>query len=253
MRLVLVAASLLSTPALAADVVTMNAWGLPEPIAPDRRDRLPLIADFVRERTPDLVAFQEVWRGAVSLLGLDGLRREGRDGDSGLALWSPHPVRDVRAHTFRAARSVDAWKDKGVLAATVDFPDLGVVRVLVTHLQAGDGSRNAAVRAAQVEQILSLVDDRPTMVLGDFNFYVDEPLDVASAGRLAERGLVDAAVHLGSIEPTYPGSSHRFDQVWLAGLVPTALEVIAYDDDPRTRNPPRLSDHRPVRVGIEVP
>src|SRR5690606_16922820 len=41
-------------------VVTLNTWGLPPPLAPDRSGRLPLIEQRLREAAHDLVALQEV-------------------------------------------------------------------------------------------------------------------------------------------------------------------------------------------------
>jgi endonuclease/exonuclease/phosphatase family metal-dependent hydrolase len=246
-------------------VMTMNTWGLPEPVAQDRRSRFPLIADFVKSNAPDLdlVAFQEVWSGSFSLLPLDGLRHDRSEGDSGLALWSPHPIDNLHVHPFLVARGPDGMKRKGVLIATVTFPDLGPITVLVTHLQSGDGPRNAAVRAAQVNEILALVQqmDGPAMLLGDFNFYAGQPLDVCSGERLEAAGLFDAARRLGMGDNTWPswgsGGKHRFDQVYLKDglhlvMAPTAAEVVHYDDDPSTSQPRLLSDHMPLRVDVSA-
>ena len=48
-------------------VVTFNAWGLPAPVANDRRGRVPRIARWLEEQGYDVAGLQEMWRGAMRL------------------------------------------------------------------------------------------------------------------------------------------------------------------------------------------
>jgi endonuclease/exonuclease/phosphatase family metal-dependent hydrolase len=206
-----------------------------------------------------LIGLQEVWRGALSLLDVAGLRLPNvRGADSGLGLVTPHPVEGLSFTPFAAERGVDRWKSKGMLEATVELP-AQTVHVLVTHLQAGAGAKNARVRADQVGQLLGHLtgDAFPVIVLGDMNLHSADPIDQISAARLEQAGLVDAARSIGREAPTYVGSTERYDRVHVkagagAELIPTNAVVIAYDEDPGTANPPVLSDHLPLRVTLDV-
>ena len=64
-------------------VATLNAWGLPFPIARKRGERMSRIARFVSEREFHVVGLQEVWRGARRLLDVDHVRYPSVDADSG--------------------------------------------------------------------------------------------------------------------------------------------------------------------------
>lgn len=242
------------------EVMTLNTWGLPAPVSSARRSRFPQIAAFVEQSGVDLVGLQEVWKSAVGLLILDGLRLpEDRSTDSGLALVTQHRVDSLQVHAFTAARGIDRLKGKGVLHAQVELPDAGRVEVFVTHLQAGGSDKNARVRAAQVDELLGWAGaaEGPTIVMGDFNLYEQNPIDVASWDRLQAAGLVDAAAQLDATQATYVGQAHRFDHIYVRSgsavqVAADRAEVVDYDDDPDTSNPPVLSDHRPVRVRMTV-
>ncbi|MCB9674341.1 MAG: endonuclease/exonuclease/phosphatase family protein [Alphaproteobacteria bacterium] len=226
-------------------IVTLNTWGLPAPIAPERRARMPRIERWLEEAAVDVAGLQEVWRGALKLLK-SPLSTGRSDGDHGLALRSPHPLSNEAVHTFRTERGFDAWKAKGVLSAEVDLGG-DPVRVAVTHLQSGGGQRNAGVRSAQVDELLAAVgtSDAPLVLMGDFNFYDDEPADAATHASLLEAGFVDVANEVGATRGTYPGLSHRFDRVYVRSrcAVPVSAEV---------PDAAALSDHRPVLVELSL-
>lgn len=233
-------------------VATLNAWGLPFPIAASRKSRLPAIARFLERGGFDVVGLQEVWDGAQKHLPARGLLFPPRGGDSGLALASPHPTSAPTVRHFRSARGFDALKKKGVIASKVSLPGKGDLWTVVTHLQAGSGPKNALVRAHQIDDVLDVVSglDGPAVVVGDFNLY-DDPTDHASLGRLLASGLVDAAETKGAVAPTYRTGGERFDRVFVRstdGVRLTAVDaqVIQYGGDV-----PLLSDHLPVHVELE--
>lgn len=233
-------------------VATLNAWGLPFPIARKRGERMARIARFVSEREFHVVGLQEVWRGARKLLDVDHVRYPAAGADSGLALASSLPSTTPSLVPFEHARGPDRWKTKGVLTSQVQLDADRAVWMVVTHLQAGASQRNQRVRSHQVDTLLSVLEglDGPAVVIGDFNLY-DRPLDRESAARLEASGLLDAAAEVGAIAPTFPGSAHRFDRVYVrAGqrvdLVPTTGTVLVNGSDV-----PWLSDHHPVAVDLQ--
>lgn len=249
--------TILALSAVAADVqparmsvATVNAWGLPPPIAPGRARRLPQLSRWLERESLDLVGLQEVWRGARALLDPMGLRLPGHGGDSGLGVVTPHPVLEPPVlEPFTAGRGVDAWKSKGVLHTVVDLPLVGRSCVLVTHLQAGRADRFAEVRAAQVDQLLAVVNRcaGPVLLLGDFNLEGRSQIDERSRGRLEGAGLADLAPAAG---PTHR-VGERYDRIYLRTPARgdwhvTSATAVAWPLDAV------LSDHLPVRATVEL-
>jgi endonuclease/exonuclease/phosphatase family metal-dependent hydrolase len=239
-------------------VVTLNAWGLPEPIAHDRSERFPLINDWLTAAGADVIGLQEVWRGADRLLRLAGVVHPPNRRDSGLMLASRWPISGLTLTRYRQERGFDAWKSKGLLEAVVDTP-AGPLRAFVTHLQAGAGPKNASVRRSQVEELAVRVEasPEPVLLMGDLNFYSREPTDLASRSRLADAGLSDAAATMGAEQATFDRLGQRFDHVLYKGnaghrVVARDARVVPYDLDPNTDAPPPLSDHHPLAVSLEV-
>jgi endonuclease/exonuclease/phosphatase family metal-dependent hydrolase len=248
------AAATPAAPEPALEVATLNTWGLPYPvsaIAP--RERFPRIERYLDRIDADIVGLQEVWRGARRLLRVPGLHLRESPHDTGLALVSPHPVRAMHEARYTEGRGVDRLKTKGVIWAEVDTPAAGRVSVFVTHLQAGPGPDNAAVRAAQVSQLLTHTRTTalPAVLLGDFNFDPDEPADRAAAGALAAAGFADAAAQIDREAATHPGDGHRYDRVYLRSGLRRALHARAARVDATPPEGP-LSDHLPLRVEVSV-
>ncbi len=239
------------------DVLTLNVWGLPWPLSSHRRRRFDGIVEHLASRADHVVGLQEVWGG--SWKHLPGLRRAARSGDSGLALGgalAQHAEPSVRH--FQRARGTDALKKKGVLSADLAVAGVGVVRVLVTHLQAG--RRAASVRAHQVDEVLEEAQrsPHPTLLLGDFNLHEDTGDDRAAEDRIASAGFTDAAVQAEATHPTwepdapYTRGRHpaqRFDRIYLRGGSHHSLRASAS----AVLRPERpLSDHHPVWVRILI-
>lgn len=238
-----------TTEAIAKDgvslrVLTVNAWGLPRPIAPDRAHRLPAIASWLRGQRVDVAGMQELWNGSLVHLPLP-VHRDEEAGDNGLAVHSPHEVSDVTVHRFEVARGFDALKRKGALRARVTLEDGQHVWVVVTHMQAGRTAGAARVRSIQLEQILGLLREveGPAILMGDLNFDDGQPIDTASHERLVASGYLHAATKAA----TY-SDGNRYDRVYLRdgetqGFTVEGAEVLAWEDGP-------LSDHLPVMVRL---
>lgn len=207
--------------------------------------RLPLVVDALAAIDPDLVGFQEVCaeRGGA---GRDNLVEllpalEARTGraftavrtvthlswdayDEGLALASPHEVREHRELDLPAGSF-----PRKVLVARVSSP-VGDVVLATTHLD----HQSAAAREAQASALVAALGDfagSDALVLtGDFN---EGPSGSVHA-TLDGFGLVDlwAALRPGDPGPTFPADAPeiRIDYIWLrpggADLEPTSIERI---------------------------
>jgi endonuclease/exonuclease/phosphatase family metal-dependent hydrolase len=239
-------------------IVTLNTWGLPAPVAPDRAGRLGKASSWLDGLHADIIGLEEVWYGARSFLSIPGLHLPEIGGDSGLGLVSPHSVAGLDLHAYKTAHGFDRWKSKGLLHATVAFPE-GDVAVYVTHLQAGDHPLDSAVRSEQITELLAGISgsELPTIVMGDFNLYTADPSDDDNVARLVGAGFLDVAASAGVVDPTYPGYDDRYDRIYVrdgGGSHWTVLgaEVGRYDADPTTSAPERLSDHYPVTARMHL-
>lgn len=251
-------AALASAPIAVADagesitVVSLNAWGLPAPLAPDRGGRLRAAGAWIAGMGADVVGLQEIWDGAAPLLPLDVERSGG--GDDGLALHTRHAWSDVDVRRFTAGRGWDRLKRKGVLRGRLHRAEGPDVWVYVTHMQAGYGRANAGVRERQLDELLAWVDATPgpVIVLGDFNVDEHDPADAGFLARAADAGLVDVAGSLGVVDGTYPGDGRRYDRVFVRHgggwrLVPSTAQVVRYEGDL-----PVLSDHLPLVCTLAI-
>jgi len=236
------------------DVVTLNTWGLPPPLAPRRGARMAAIADWVETHDADIVALQEVWRGAVPLLPLPLARAE-TVGDDGLGVVDRPGLQVLGSIRFDQARGFDALKRKGAQAVRWTT-DAVPVTVVVTHLQSGRGRANGRVRAAQVAQILDWIAPQagPVVLLGDLNLVDGDPHDAPAIEALAGAGLVDLAP---GGEGTWRTLDHRYDRILVRDgarwrWAPEHVEVVRYDEDPGTDRPGPLSDHLPVHAHLHL-
>lgn len=234
------------------DVLSFNVWGLPPPLAPDRAGRLARVAGWMTELAPDVVAFQELWTGAVPMFDLP-VHRSALSGDSGLAVHTRHVVQEVEALRFSRARGFDALKQKGALRGRLVRAEGPDVWLVVTHLQAGHGRGNAAVREAQVRELLAWIDeiDGPVLVVGDFNMDRQDVEDLPALRTLADAGLTDTAEQLDVLDATYP-DGRRYDRIFARDgggwrVVAEVAEVMPHG--PTTL---RLSDHRPLRTRLRL-
>ncbi len=241
------------------DVLCTNIWGLAWPLSRDRRERLPRVGLERDFQSYDLVAVQELWRGARRRVG-GPWTAPGGSGDSGLALAGRLAAgATIHLEPFRESAGVERLKRKGILVAEV--PVEGLERpllVFVTHFQAGDPY--GGVREAQALQLVELLalHEGPALVLGDFNLHRDNAADSRAERVLVRAGLRDVAVALDRLEPTYvetnpyawPGAhGERFDRVYVrdgesVSVRPLEVEVL-HDAEP-------ISDHQPLRVRVRV-
>jgi endonuclease/exonuclease/phosphatase family metal-dependent hydrolase len=110
---------------------------------------------------------------------LNGTPSEGLLGPTstgGVVILSKHPVETVHHHEFADGAGEDALMQKGFLHARVTKTVAGqsrVYNVIGTHLQAGGGSSNVAVRRAQRDDIAAYIEglpaNQPILISGDLN------------------------------------------------------------------------------------
>lgn len=246
---------------LLLDVLTMNLWGLPWPLARDRTARKRRFLDHLLDTTYDIVGIQELWWPWRAAFQLESLLLPESRRDSGLALASRlEATHRPRLRHFRSGNGIERLKRKGVMTARVS-PEAGgeQISVHVTHLQAGP--RKGEVRARQVDELLDIMaaDSGPAIVMGDFNFHAGDPADENAIARLAAEGYADAVPEGGENEPTYESSNpyvrrrrcaERFDRVFLKSGRGTRLVTKAARVLNDFANP--FSDHHPLHVRVQV-
>ena len=198
----------------------------------------------------------------------------------GLAILSRVRPARVRFEAFdRPAAGMDAYASKGFINATWEIAGVGPVRIVNSHMQADDPidspERCRTVRAAQLGQLISALDDEvPTVLCGDLNIEAASDEYAASLAPWFERrGLHDHAARsqlmtfdprtndlLHSMDPaarpsrldyvvTGPGLTHRWRQRGDARLL-FEQPLVASTGSSRRR--PFASDHFGLGVELEL-
>jgi endonuclease/exonuclease/phosphatase family metal-dependent hydrolase len=264
------------------EIFSLNTWGFAWPLARHRSRRFLRIARHLDAHAYDVVALQELWRGARDLLtghhehGDRQLPWAGEEVQVGRDLRMQQSglgfrVRDgLRAGTaavselvraFSVHRGWDRVKTKGLLGLGVDA---GPHRVAVvnTHLQAGEGL--GYIRRHQLDEVLETLDkvSMPVILCGDFNLYRAVAEDRAAERHLERHGFIDASLTVDEPEPTYRHANpyvggrenHRFDRIYLRdGRVDgQPLRLRAKSVEVLVDHLAPMSDHEPIRATIEV-
>jgi len=205
----------------AFSVLTYNVHGLPSSITgDDTTARIEAIAPLLGSF--DVVGLQEdfidsnhaVLEAASEhplRIRFSELYDEDRVYGSGLALWSPfvdverrqihygscHGLLDAASDCF-ASKGFQALRQQLSLGVEVDFYN--------THLEAGGGDQDNAVRAQQVAMLLESLGGwsagRAVVFTGDFNLHGGDPDDLPLLALLTgEGGLSDSCVVVDCPEP----------------------------------------------------
>ncbi len=153
----------------------------------------------------------------------------------GNALLSRFPILSARSVLIPdpPAESCDQYREtRCVLDATLDAGR--PLRVLVTHF-----GLNASEQKNAVDTILSLLDDTPTILMGDLNVTPDNPLLAPLRARMTDSaaGHCDGALSFPSDEPRV-----KIDYLFVRGLTVCEAEIPAVV----------VSDHRPYRAVLEL-
>ncbi|CAO3652756.1 unnamed protein product [Mucor fragilis] len=170
-------------------VLSLNCWGL-NIVAKKRKLRLRAIANRVSQEQYDIVALQEVWMWE----DFDYIKEQTRDVlpytkyfhsgtlGSGLAILSRFPILSSSYLKFTLAGKPlkvfqgDYYVGKGCGSVCIDHPEVGLIDVYTTHLQAGYGNHDdyEAQRITECWQIANSVrasaaQGRHVILAGDFN------------------------------------------------------------------------------------
>lgn len=267
----------MTTASATLDVLTLNTWGFRWPLARHRKARFARIQQHLRETPYDVVALQELWRGAPETLGDTGLAWAGREGqvgrrkrmvDSGLGFKVRRGFeRSVEAvmslvRSFRRHTGWDRAKHKGIFGVELAVENIGPVTLVNTHLQASRGA--ARVRRTQLDEILQAVDtiSTPLILCGDFNLFDADHEDRAGHRSLSGAGFRDASETIDRPHATYlqknpyvgGSEDERFDRIYLRDgtchgqkvqLVAESVKVIVDHGAP-------MSDHEAVAARLRL-
>ncbi len=207
----------------AARELVVASYNIHGAVGTDRRFDLGRIARVIEEIDPDVVALQEVGdiRGRspagdhASGLGerLDRavlyqptMQKRGRA--YGNAILTRLPVEGSRSYDL----SFRTREPRGCLRADLRLGGTAL-HVFAVHLGLTRGEQRAQASMLLGADILrDAAVSWPLVVLGDFNFWFPGPI-----ARTIRRALVDAAVEVGSPEPTYPARMpvFRLDRVYV--------------------------------------
>ena len=166
-----------------------------------------------------------------------GIAEDSRFYGTGLLTLSRHPMTDASCTPFAQQTLEEGlFGPRGMLACTVDTPDLDRVRVINLHATAGGAYRRKRRRgapdrrSAQIAQAIgaaSAAFEGTVVLAGDFN--CDLAADPAADGFLKAAGLADVATGLpdgarplGTWDPANPlnrgraaGSARRVDHIYV--------------------------------------
>ena len=94
--------------------------------------------------------------------------------DSGLFLASKQPITNEFFVPFDDSADSDFFSNKGVMGC-----DINGITIMNTHLQADYEAIGEYdhIRLAQIHTIASLQENKPTLIVGDFNIFAEEPLE----------------------------------------------------------------------------
>ena len=190
---------------------------------------------------------------------LNGTPSEGLFGPTstgGIVILSKHPVETVHHHEFADGAGEDALMQKGFLHVRVTKTMTGqsrVYNVIGTHLQAGGGSSNVAVRRAQRDDIAAYIEglpaNQPILISGDLNTSSGEIPGFLSELDAAHTGFDDIVQYSSSGVQSYyfrfRWLAPRLDRLFLARARPGqhVLALSAHARDPQRS----LSGRRSVR------
>jgi endonuclease/exonuclease/phosphatase family metal-dependent hydrolase len=194
------------------------------PTVRDRAKAAPReIARFARERSPDLIVLEEVWKNAhaaaiteaLAPLGYDVVRPKGctvvgKEGGLLVAVKQPLKIASWSFSAFGKSTFIDSLGHKGVLRAVIENPGDGArFALLATHTVAVDtdqgtpiDEKQVAALATQLRHVLSMLEQASSagstaaLVVGDFNVgpgYADASYRlIADAPGVREAGAVAA-------------------------------------------------------------
>ena len=208
------------------------------------------LAKVIEAEDPDIVGLQEVSRGwlindAVDMLDwlsqrLDMEYVSGPTADSlwGNAVLSRYPI--INSETLEMPNNSDIDIDRGFIFAEIDVGGSSPLRIITTHLHAGE--EEGEYRIPQAEALIDFWGGASdTVLLGDFN---GRPGD-SEIMLLGDAGFKDAFIESGAEGNGYTSRSddphQRIDYIWISPDLQASDFSIPQS---------QASDHFPIAVTI---
>jgi endonuclease/exonuclease/phosphatase family metal-dependent hydrolase len=239
-------------------IVTYNTHGLPAWIARDRPDwRFPRIGLLFSAYDVVLVqedfAHHDLLRASVSHDAI--LRGNDDSGLTTLSRWPLDHVVEIERVPYGSCSgwllgASDCFADKGFLRVRLALPNGALLDLVNTHLEAGDGDDDHAVRVRQVEILRErLRGPQPAALVlgGDLNLDWNQPHErELLEGLVSDLGLVDSGAR-----PSSPWD--RIDYLFVRESDDVELDVIAAGmaEEFVAEGQP-LSDHPALFVRLRV-
>jgi len=166
-------------------ILTYNVWGMPGPLAQDRRARLQRLGETLSAY--DIVTLQEAFSDDIRHLESHpefpfqirhdnrGLVRAG----SGLYILSKHEILKADYRPFSNCTQGDCLARKGVLWVRIEHPTIGLMDIYTTHYQSQTSTVAADIREKEDNRVLQEFVHQnnaafPVLITGDFNLLPDQ-------------------------------------------------------------------------------
>lgn len=156
-------------------IASINFWGLPWPLSVDKSKRIRRLADFIKNKNPDIVALQEMWLARDIEFVLSELKDyhhfsppSSFFNSSGLLLLSKSQLEDCYSAHFDKIYGDYEFARKGFLSAACKIGSRKI-RIVNTHLYCPGKPENECIRDKQLNFLKSHLNDLETLVFGDFN------------------------------------------------------------------------------------
>ncbi|MFA6099231.1 MAG: endonuclease/exonuclease/phosphatase family protein [Patescibacteria group bacterium] len=156
-------------------IATFNFWGLPWPLSVNKRKRLNYLISSIKEWKIDILALQEVWLYydikylRKRLPGYEVLAKFNYFNPSGLAFISRLPLTDVTYIPYQGDFFHKEFPArKGVLVSQAKLNDKNI-QLVNTHVFYSSTKTQSKNQSDQLNQLIRMLDSRPTILLGDFN------------------------------------------------------------------------------------
>lgn len=225
------------------------SYNIHKGIGRDRRFDPHRTLTVIKEIKPDVIALQEADRrfgDRAGILDLEALKREcdltpvplkfsqgGHGWHGNLILYRHGTITDI--HQV----DLPGLEPRGALVVDLDLP-AGPLRIVAAHL--GLLRRSRTLQIATLLSIAKSTDDRPVLLMGDFNEW-------RLGHRSALQGLAPAFGPLHAAIPSFPS---RFP-VWaldrVFGYPQNLISSVSLHDTPLARV---ASDHLPIKAVIDL-
>ena len=111
--------------------------------------------------------------------------------NSGLAVYSKHPMKVLEEIVFQHAKGSDKLARKGAMLVEVELPGGKKAQFVNTHLQAWNNQEAAEIRLQQLEEIKEVMkrhkqEGVPQFIVGDLNIDGNKPIEFQEAIKLLE-------------------------------------------------------------------